>query len=175
MTTLTNVLPQPLNSTTSRYTSSRFNPLEMQTMKNLDVEKLEEDLAKEIQRKKCLEQRERKEIQKIFDESKEIKELKNRINMAKLNQERTQQIYERQTRKLNGMYEDAETDEQMLKRLDDEKKAENEKENRKKLDMLNSKFVRGIYNMIGTSSTDERSRETKGRVQSRIYERQAIS
>ena len=46
MTTLTNVLPQPLNSTTSRYTSSRFNPLEMQTMKNLDVEKLEEDLEK---------------------------------------------------------------------------------------------------------------------------------
>lgn len=136
-----NTSTHPLNSNSSRYSSNRFNPCEMQTLKNLDVEKLEEDLAKEIQRKKCLEQREKKEIQKIFDENKDIKELKNRITMAKLNRERTTQIYERQTRKLNGIFEDAETDEQILKRLEDEKRLENEKENRKKLDMLNSKFV----------------------------------
>jgi hypothetical protein len=134
-------LSQYSNSSSSRFNSGRLNPLELQTLKNLDVEKLEEDLAKEIQRKKCLEEKEKKEIKKLFEENKEILELKNRIRMAKLNQERTQQIYEKQTRKLNDIFNDAETDEQMLKRLEDEKKAENEKESRKKHDLINSKFV----------------------------------
>ena len=136
-----------LSSMTNRFqndlikSSNRINPFEFETIKFLDVEKLEEDLAKEIQRKNCLAERDKKETQKIFDESKEITELKHGIKMARLNQERTKQIYDRQTRKLNNIFEDADTDEQLLKRLDEEKKAESEKEGRKKLDFLNSKFV----------------------------------
>lgn len=150
-------LSQYNNPSSSRFNSGRFNPLELQTLKNLDVEKLEEDLAKEIQRKKCLEEKEKKEIKKLFDENKEIKELKNRIQMARLNQERTQQIYEKQTRKLNDIFTDAETDEQMLNRLEEEKRIENEKETKKKHDLINSKFVSNQH-YIGLTTTNERKR-----------------
>jgi hypothetical protein len=39
--------------------SLRVNPLAFQSLKNLDVDKLEDDLAKEIQKKKAYEDREK--------------------------------------------------------------------------------------------------------------------
>ncbi len=39
--------------------SLRVNPLAFQSLKNLDVDKLEDDLAKEIQKKKSFEDREK--------------------------------------------------------------------------------------------------------------------
>jgi predicted Holliday junction resolvase-like endonuclease len=100
-------------------------------------------------------------IKRICNESAEIKELRNRINMAKLNQERSMQIYERQNRQLSQLNADAETDEQMLKRLEEEKKTEIQKEAKRKSELLNSKYV--IYNkIVGSSKTNARSRNTKG-------------
>lgn len=118
-----------------------INPLAIPSLKNLDVEKLEDDIAKELKSKKIVEQRGVLEVKKICDASPEIQELKNRIKMAHLNQERSQQIVEKQVRKLNNINEDAETDEMLLKRLEEEKQREYEKEMKKKHDMLNSKYV----------------------------------
>lgn len=118
-----------------------INPLGIESLKHLNVEKLEEDIAKEIKMRKVLEQRGNCEVKRICDESAEIKALKNRINMAKLNQERSKQIYERQNRKVSELYIDAETDEQLLKRLDEERRMEMEKESKRKSEMLNSKYV----------------------------------
>ena len=138
-----------------------INPLGIDSLKNLNVEKLEEDIAKEIKMKKVSEQRENCEIKRICNESAEIKELRNRINMAKLNQERSMQIYERQNRQLSQLNADAETDEQMLKRLEEEKKTEIQNEAKRKSELLNSKYV--IYNkIVGSSKTNARSRNTKG-------------
>jgi hypothetical protein len=148
----------------NRFNSARLNPLEIPSLKNLDVEKLEEDFAKTLQRKKCLEEREKKEIQKIFDESNELNQLKNRIRMAGLNKERVQQIYEKQTRRMNDIFEEAETEEQMNKRLEEAKRMEFDKEMKKKLDMLNSKYVVHTLN-LGHPKSNEGKREIKGRVQ----------
>jgi hypothetical protein len=118
-----------------------INPLEMESLKSLNVEKLEEDIAKEIKKKKNLEDKSVAEMKRICEESSEIRELKNRIKMASLNQERTKQIYDKQTKKLSEIYNDAETDEQLLKRVEEEKRKEQEKEFKKRSEMINSKQV----------------------------------
>ena len=110
-----------------------INPLEMESLKSLNVEKLEEDIAKEIKKKKNLEDKSVAEMKRICEESSEIRELKNRIKMASLNQERTKQIYDKQTKKLSEIYNDAETDEQLMKRVEEEKRKEQEKEFKKKI------------------------------------------
>jgi hypothetical protein len=117
------------------------NPLAFPSLKNLDVDRLEEDLAKEIQRKKVLEERERRSVQKMFEESDEIKDLKCKIKLAQMNQERSKQILERQTRKLQDIVKDAETDETLLSNLEEERMRQQELEIRKKMDRLNSKHV----------------------------------
>jgi hypothetical protein len=119
----------------------RVNPTMFSSLKNLDVEKLEEDLAKEIQRKKVNEERERRTIQKIFEDSDEIKEIKNRIKLASLNKERTKQIFEKQTRRLQDITKDAEVDEKLLLELEEEQRRQREIENSKKGERIQSKFV----------------------------------
>jgi hypothetical protein len=119
----------------------RVNPLAFSSLKNLDVDKLEEDIAKDIQRKKALEEKTQREIRKIYDESNEIQELKSRIKMAKLNEERSMQIYEKQNRKLQNLVKDAETDEKLLENLENERYRLQEEEIRKKMEKLSSKYV----------------------------------
>ena len=121
--------------------SFRVNPTVFSSLKNIDVEKLEEDLAKEIQRKKINEERERRNVQKIFEESEEIKELKNRIQLASLNKERSRQIFEKQTRRLQDLVKDAEIDEKLLSQLEDEQTQKRELENSKKIEKIQSKYV----------------------------------
>lgn len=132
-----------LHGYTSKQNSDTFrvNPTMFSSIKNLDVEKLEEDLAKEIQRKKINEERERRTIQKIFEESDEIKEIKSRIKLASLNKERTKQIFEKQTRRLQDLTKDAEVDEKLLTELEEEERRQRELENSKKTERVQSKFV----------------------------------
>lgn len=58
-----------------------------------------------------------------------------------MNKERSLQIRERQTRKLNDIVKDAEIDELILDKLDREQQRERDLENQKKSEKLNSKYV----------------------------------
>lgn len=58
-----------------------------------------------------------------------------------MNKERTVQIREKQTRRLNDIVKDAEIDELILEKLELENKKEQEKEINKKIELLNSKYV----------------------------------
>lgn len=58
-----------------------------------------------------------------------------------MNQERSKQIYERQTRKLQDIVKDAEVDEQLLDNLENERNRLAELEIRKKNEKLQSKYV----------------------------------
>lgn len=62
---------------------------------------VEESLARELQRRKVEEERKKREIERICAESEEIKHLKQRVQTAYVNKERTQQIAEQQLRRLN--------------------------------------------------------------------------
>jgi inner centromere protein len=63
-----------------------------------------------------------------------------------MNKDRSLQIKENQLRKLNNLVKDAEIDESILEKLELEKKRQNEIENQKKLEKINSKYV--IQNQI---------------------------
>jgi len=65
----------------------------------LNVRKVETELAKELQRQRVERERKCKEIQKICEESDELRELKEKIRLAYLNKERAAQLVESQYRK----------------------------------------------------------------------------
>ena len=65
----------------------------------LNVRKVETDLAKELKRQKVDRERQRRDIEKICDESEELKDLKEKIRIAYLNKERSAQLAEQQYRK----------------------------------------------------------------------------
>lgn len=129
------------NATSSNNKSLRVNPMLFPSLRDLDVDKLEDDIAKEIQKKKVIDEREKLNVKKIFEESEEIQELKQRIKMANLNQERSKQILEKQTRRLQDMVKDAETDENLFAHLAEEKWKEEQIELQKKMERLNSKYT----------------------------------
>jgi len=69
----------------------------------LNVRKVETELAKELHRQKVEKERSRKEIEKICEESEELRELKERIRIAYVNKERAAQLAEQQLRKQQEM------------------------------------------------------------------------
>lgn len=70
-----------------------------------------------------------------------MKEIRNRIELAKINQQRSKQINEKQTRRVQDLVKDAEVDEFILSKLEEEKNKEKEKEIRKKMENLQSKYM----------------------------------
>ena len=70
----------------------------MKTTK-LDVKQVEVDLAKELQRQRVGKERQRRDVEKICEESDEIRELKEKIRLAYLNKERSAQLAEQQYRR----------------------------------------------------------------------------
>ena len=64
---------------------------------------MDKDLAKEMARLKIQEAKRKRELQKIAEDSEEVKELKAKINAARLNKERSAQITESQYRKQQNL------------------------------------------------------------------------
>ena len=70
---------------------------------------------------------------KLLNENLEIKEIKDSIQQAKLNQYRAHQIHENQVRRVQNLIKDTEADEQVLRKLEMEKRQSAEEEEKKKL------------------------------------------
>ncbi len=99
--------------------------------------RMEEQLAREMARMKMTSERTTKEVEKICEESDEIKALKARINEAYLNKERVGQMAEKQYRTTKEIEEDAHIDRAMLRQKEMEDRANRqrlamERENRVK-------------------------------------------
>ncbi len=86
-------------------------------------------------------------MKKLIDDNEEIQEILNRVKMAKLNQDRFHQINEKQTRQLQEIVKDAEVDEKLISGIEEERRREREKEERKKFVRLQGKYVR-IYKTL---------------------------
>ena len=65
---------------------------------SLDMGRIEEQLAREMARQKIMDERKRREVEKLCSESEELKLLQDKIKAAYLNKERNQQITEKQFR-----------------------------------------------------------------------------
>lgn len=76
---------------------------------------MEEQLARELARQKVVDERKRREIERLCAGSDDLKMLQDKIKAAYLNKERNQQIVEKQYRDQVEIEQDAEIDMVMLK------------------------------------------------------------
>lgn len=102
------------------FRSTAFDPVNRQVLQqndpSIDFNSMEEKLAQEMSRMKIVDERKRREIEKICKESDELKELQGKITAAYLNKERTAQIAESQFRAHQQLEEDASIDIEYLQR-----------------------------------------------------------
>jgi len=97
--------------TTSMYSSGMRSGFTNPGSPNADIE---ERMAKELQRVKLQDESKRREIEKICNESEELRVLKEKIKSAYVNKERSAQIAESQVRKIDEIKRDAIVDDIML-------------------------------------------------------------
>ena len=126
--------PEPKNT-------FRLNPLVISSLKNIDIDDLQMAFGKGIQQKREFQRGRSIENAKLLNENSEIKEIKDSIEQAKLNQFRAHQIHENQIRRVQNLMKDTEADEQVLKKLEYEKRKAAEEEERKKQDRIRAKHL----------------------------------
>lgn len=84
------------------FRQTAFDPMDGQALRRNDPQvnfaQMENNLAKEMARMKIVDEKKKREIEKICSESEELKELQLKIKSAYLNKERSAQITEHQFR-----------------------------------------------------------------------------
>ena len=126
--------PEPKNT-------FRLNPLVISSLKNIDIDDLQMAFGKGIQQKHDFKKGRSIEKAKLLNENSEIKEIKDSIQQAKLNQFRAHQIHENQIRRVQNLMKDTEADEEVLKKLEYEKRRAAEEEEKKKQDRIRAKYL----------------------------------
>ena len=117
----------------------RLNPLVLKSLKNLDIDDLQDVFGKGIQEEHMNEIGRSIENKKMFDEDSEIQEIRQSIEYAKLNKIRALQMHQNQMRRVQNLIKDTEADEQVLKKLKEEKIAAKIEEEKKKQDRILAK------------------------------------
>lgn len=102
---------------------------------------LEERLAQELKRRNLDREREKREYQRICAESEEIRDLKQKLQAAYTNKERTAQLQETQVRREIDVVNEARLERAMLENAERELQRVAQAEARKKQDRLRSKEV----------------------------------
>ena len=72
-------------------------------MNRMNFHEMEDNLARELQRRKLENESKKKEIEKILGENQELKELRQKIKLGYLNKERSTQIAEKQMRLISDI------------------------------------------------------------------------
>ena len=126
--------PEPKNT-------FRLNPLVISSLKNIDIDDLQHAFGKTIQQKRQFQKGKNIQNNKLLNENGEIKAIKNSIAQAKLNQFRAHQIQENQIRRVQKLMKDTETDELLLKNLENERKKVAEEEEKKKQERIRAKHL----------------------------------
>lgn len=85
------------------------------TQNTVNMNSMEEALARQFANSKITDERRKREIEKLCSESEELKELQAKIRAAYLNKERSQQMTEKQYRVQTEIEQDAQIDITMLK------------------------------------------------------------
>lgn len=107
----------------------------------MSLNQLDQRLAQELHKRKQDSLIRQKQIEKIINESEDIKLLKERIRQAYTNKERAAQVAEKQTRKLADLQQDAEMDEYLVQKKMQEQRELEEKERRLAQERLKQKYV----------------------------------
>jgi len=102
------------------FRSTQFDPMDGQQLRrndpNVDFASMEQNLAKEMARMKIVDEKKKREIEKICNSSEELKELQLKIKSAYLNKERSAQMTENQFRKQVDLEKQSAIEVEMLRR-----------------------------------------------------------
>ena len=90
----------------------RLNPLVLPSLKTMDIDDLQDVFGKGFQDMNQRKIGEKISNEKMFRENEEIKEIKNAIEYAKLNQARAKQIQQNQYRRIQNLIKDTQEDEE---------------------------------------------------------------
>ena len=114
----------------------RLNPLCLQSLKNLDIDDLQDVFGKNIQQQRSYENGQRLQKEIIINDSDEIKELKDAIEHAKLNKVLSNLILRKQK-----LIKEAEEEELVLKEIEDQKKKDEIEKEKKKIEFLKNREI----------------------------------
>jgi hypothetical protein len=110
----------------------RINPLCLNSLNRLDIDDLQDAFGKNIQDTRSIEEGKALMREIIIKESPEIKEIKDAIEHAKMNQVIARQMNQNLILRKEKLLKEAEEDELVLKELENEKKGKKKKKKRKK-------------------------------------------
>ena len=117
----------------------RLNPLVLPSLKTMDIDDLQDVFGKGFQDMNQRKIGEKISNEKMFRENEEIKEIKNAIEYAKLNQARAKQIQQNQYRRIQNLIKDTQEDEEVLKKLKLDKQKALEENEKKKMERIKAK------------------------------------
>ena len=119
----------------------RLNPLCLKSLKNLDVDDLQDVFGKSIQEQRSYEDGQRLQKEIIINGSDEIKELKDAIEHAKLNKILSRQMNQNLLLRKQKLIKEAEEEELVLKEIENEKRKNEEEKEKKKIEFLKNREI----------------------------------
>ena len=119
----------------------RINPLCLNSLNRLDIDDLQDAFGKNIQDTRSIEEGKALMREIIIKESPEIKEIKDAIEHAKMNQVIARQMNQNLILRKEKLLKEAEEDELVLKELENEKKRKKEEEEKKKKELLKNREI----------------------------------
>ena len=119
----------------------RINPLCLKSLKNLDVDDLQDVFGKNIQEQRSNENAQRLQKELIINESDEIKEVKDAIEHAKLNKILSRQMNQNLLLRKQKLIKEAEEEELILKEIENEKRKNEEEKEKKKIEFLKNREI----------------------------------
>ena len=117
----------------------RLNPLVLPSLKTLDIDDLQDVFGKGFQEMTQRKTGEKITNEKMFSENEEIKEIKNAIEYAKLNQARAKQIQQNQYKRIQNLIKDTKADEEVLEKLKLDRLKALEENEKKKMERIKAK------------------------------------
>ena len=118
-----------------------INPLSLKSLKTLDVDDLQDVFGKNIQDKRSYEDGQRLMREVIINDSPEIKELKDAIEHAKLNQILARQMNQNLLLRQQKLQKEAEEEELVLQDIENAKKRKREEDEKKKLEFIKNREI----------------------------------
>ena len=118
-----------------------INPLCLKSLKTLDVDDLQDVFGKNVQDKRSYEDGQRLMREVIINDSPEIKELKDAIEHAKLNQILARQMNQNLLLRQQKLQKEAEEEELVLQEIENEKKRKREEDEKKKQEFLKNREI----------------------------------
>jgi hypothetical protein len=119
----------------------RINPLCLNSLKNLDVDDLQDVFGKNFQDKRSYEESQKLMKEVIINESPEIKEIRDAIEHAKLNQILAKQMNQNMLLRTQKLMKEAEEEELVLQEIENEKKRKKKEEEKKKVEFLKNREI----------------------------------